>query len=82
MEGKNVDHRVVVDEGGIQRVLYSMHSSLEEIQDFVKILQPYKVTPIAKPNKVSKEKVFINPTVEISIKLNPLNFLFSRYNSF
>lgn len=57
MEGKNVDQRVVVDEGGIQRVLYSMHSSLEEIKDMVETLQPEKVTPIAKPDKISKEKV-------------------------
>lgn len=77
MEGKNVDHRVVVDEGGIQRVLYSMHSSLEEIQDFVKILQPYKVTPIAKPNKVSKEKIQQLLNCEVVL---PVNRFLSREN--
>jgi len=59
VEGKNVDNRVLVcEEGGIQRVLFSMHSSLEEIQDMVQTLQPRKVTPIAKPDLVTKEKVF------------------------
>ena len=58
MDGKNVDSRVVVDEGGIQRVLFSMHSSLEEIQDMVQTLKPRKVTPIAKPDPVTTETVF------------------------
>ena len=35
MDGKYVENRVVVYEQGIHRVLYSMHSSLEEIQDMV-----------------------------------------------
>jgi hypothetical protein len=61
MAGKNIDNRVLVgEEGGIQRVLFSMHSSLEEIQDMVQTLQPrIKVTPIAKPDLVTKEKVFL-----------------------
>lgn len=60
MDGKNIDNRVLVgEEGGIQRVLFSMHSSLEEIQDMVQTLQPRKVTPIAKPDLVTKEKVFL-----------------------
>ncbi|XP_046441306.1 protein artemis-like [Daphnia pulex] len=59
MAGKNIDNRVLVgEEGGIQRVLFSMHSSLEEIQDMVQTLQPrIKVTPIAKPDLVTKEKI-------------------------
>ncbi|XP_046437759.1 protein artemis-like [Daphnia pulex] len=58
MDGKNIDNRVLVgEEGGIQRVLFSMHSSLEEIQDMVQTLQPRKVTPIAKPDLVTKEKI-------------------------
>lgn len=47
----------VVKEKDMYRILYSMHSSLEEIQDLVNCLQPHKVTPIAKPDKISEEEV-------------------------
>lgn len=46
-----------------------MHSSLEEIQDMVQTLQPRKVTPIAKPDLVTKEKVFLEVVLITSSQL-------------
>ena len=46
----------VKDEGFI-RVLFSMHSSLEEIQDFIQCLKPGKITPISKPDVISYSQV-------------------------
>jgi hypothetical protein len=80
MDGKNVDSRVVVDEGGIQRVLFSMHSSLEEIQDLVQTLKPRKVTPIAKPDPVTTETVFEKKEILSHLKLGDILFIYRLLN--
>ena len=80
MDGKNVDSRVVVDEGGIQRVLFSMHSSLEEIQDMVQTLKPRKVTPIAKPDPVTTETVFKKKEILSHLKLGDILFIYRLLN--
>lgn len=60
MPGKNTECQTVVKEDDTSyRVLYSMHSSLEEIQDLVNSLQPRQVTPIAKPDKISLGEVYV-----------------------
>lgn len=57
MDNKNNDNRTVVFDGGVHRVLYSMHSSMEEIQDFVRCFEPGKITPISRPQGATVEGV-------------------------
>ena len=68
MDGNRNDNRVVVKESKNKyRILYSMHSSLEEIQDFINVLQPLKATPIAKPENVGYKEVL---TIFLHFKSN------------
>ena len=57
MGDNNPENKTVVFHGGVFRVFYSMHSSLEELQDFVNCLKPRKITPIAKPDGVNLNEV-------------------------
>lgn len=57
MANTNEANRSVVLDQGVYRVLYSMHSSLDELRDFVGCLKPRKITPIAMPDDVSLDKV-------------------------
>lgn len=65
MEGNNRESKPLIKERDVYRVLYSMHSSLEEVQDLVYSLKPTKITPIAKPDDVSIDEVFCN--IKLSI---------------
>lgn len=53
----NASANLITRQENTSRVFYSMHSSLEEIRDFVNCVQPAKVTPIAKPDSVTREEV-------------------------
>jgi mRNA degradation ribonuclease J1/J2 len=57
MKGKNIENKVYVLEEGAYRFLFSMHSSLEEIEAFVKLLKPKKITPISQPTSMTPQKV-------------------------
>lgn len=61
MKGNNPNFQTIVEDGRILRFLFSMHSSLEELQDFVSCLRPDKITPIARPDGVSSEEVITYP---------------------
>ena len=60
MKGKNIDNKVYVLEEGAYRFLFSMHSSLDEIQAFVQFLKPKKITPIAQPTAAKHKEVHIS----------------------
>jgi len=50
---KNISEKnAAVKDQGFIRVLFSMHSSLEEIQDLIHCLKPGKITPISKPDVI------------------------------
>jgi len=58
MKGNNDEKKtVILDENKVHRVFYSMHSSLEEVQDAVETLKPTKITPIARPDEATEHSV-------------------------
>lgn len=57
MAGKNDDNSIYVFKEGAFRFLYSMHSSLEEIEAFVQLIKPKKITPISQPSSMNCQKV-------------------------